>query len=197
MTKELLKDSILTAQHMEMLRAMANNPLGNYAGIPGLTSSLLGGPGPGHGSVRMFDCSRFHRESLVPHSHRFDVLCLVLRGYVVNHIWTERPGDSFVATEYTYMGAPGYLQPGQVSEPASYAAVGTRYDAGEFYSMKAAEIHSIEFSRDACVLFFEGPQVTSEVTVLEPFVDGRKVPTFQVQPWMYQRAALSAEEVFV
>ena len=85
MTEELLDDSMLTELQLQMLKAMANSRLGNYAGIPGLSSSLLGGPK--HGRVRLFDCSRAHEESIVPHSHRFDVLCLVLRGAVENHLW--------------------------------------------------------------------------------------------------------------
>ena len=184
MTEELLDDSMLTESQLQMLKAMANSRLGNYAGIPGLSSSLLGGPE--HGRVRLFDCSRAHEESIVPHSHRFDVLCLVLRGAVENHLWHLSPvGDLFTATEVRYTGKPGHLERGTAHPAARYSRMSTRYVHGDFYSMEASEIHSITFSRDALVLFFEGPEQTSETLILEPFVDGVTVPTFQVQPWMY------------
>lgn len=184
MTEELLDDSMLTESQLQMLKAMANSRLGNYAGIPGLSSSLLGGPE--HGRVRLFDCSRAHEESLVPHSHRFDVLCLVLRGAVENHLWHLSPvGDLFTATEMHYTGAPGQLERGGSFEQARYSRISTPYVRGDFYSMKASEIHSITFSRDALVLFFEGPEQVTKTLILEPFVDGVTVPTFQVQPWMY------------
>lgn len=50
MTEKLLDDSILTKSQFQMLKAMANSRLGNYAGIPGLSSFLVGGPE--HGRVR-------------------------------------------------------------------------------------------------------------------------------------------------
>ena len=187
MTEELLDDSMLTESQLQMLKAMANSRLGNYAGIPGLSSFLVGGPE--HGKVRLFDCSRAHEENIVPHSHRFDVLCLVLRGAVENHLWDLSPfGNFFTATEMRYTGKPGHLERGTAHPAARYSRQSTRYVHGDFYSMKASEIHSITFSRDALVLFFEGPEQTSETLILEPFVDGVTVPTFQVQPWMYAPA---------
>jgi hypothetical protein len=189
MSEDLLHKSVLTKSQLEILQSMCNSKLGNYAGIPGLTSSLLGGPT--HGKVRLFECSRAHQESLVPHSHRFDVMCLVLRGYVDNHIWRKSThGDEFMPTRLSYLGAPGthqrFPEGAESYVVARYVRDTTRYDHGEFYNMKATDIHSIDFSRDAVVLFFEGPELTTDTVILEPFVDGKVVPTFNVQPWMYQ-----------
>ena len=187
MTEELLDDSMLTESQLQMLKAMANSRLGNYAGIPGLSSFFVGGPE--HGRVRLFDCSRAHEENIVPHSHRFDVLCLVLRGSVENHLWHLSPnGDLFTATELRYTGTPDHLERGVTHPAARYRRQSTRYVHGDLYNMKASDIHSIAFSRDALVLFFEGPEKTAETLILEPFVDGVTVPTFQVQPWMYATA---------
>ena len=186
MSEDLLHKSVLTKSQLQLLQSMCNSRLGNYAGIPGLTSSLLGGPE--HGKVRLFDCSREHQESLVPHSHRFDVMCLVLRGIVENHIWQKGPGDLFTVSKIRYLGAPGCTERVASGEPAAYRRHSTRYEHGEFYSMRACEVHSVNFSRDALVLFFEGPQVSTESVLLEPYVDGKTVPTFQLQFWMYQRA---------
>ena len=65
----------------------------------------------------------------------------------------------------------------------------TTYSAGECYSMTAQEIHSIHFSRGARVLFFEGPSKRNDSVILEPFVDGEIVETFEVKPWMFKRDA--------
>lgn len=186
MSEDLLHKSVLTKSQLHILQSMCNSKLGNYAGIPGLTSSLLGGPE--HGKVRLFDCSRAHQESLVPHSHRFDVMCLVLCGYVDNHIWRRSGhGDEFMPTRLSYQGTPGsHQRVTEGLEPARYVRDTTRYDHGEFYNMKATDIHSIDFSRDAVVLFFEGPEVSADTVILEPFVNGKTVLTFNVQPWMYQ-----------
>lgn len=44
------------------------------------------------------------------------------------------------------------------------------YKEGDEYGMMFDEIHSIFFSRDTWVLFFEGPEVTEETAILEPYV---------------------------
>lgn len=183
-------ETAITGRELQMLQAMANAKLGNYAGIPGLTSSLIGGST--YGKVRLFECSRNHQENIVPHSHRFDVLCLVLRGSVKNHIWQCGVGDQFTASTFKYLDAPGHLMFSGQAEPARYYPETSVYAAGELYSMRASHVHSIEFSRDAVVLFFEGPELTKFTTILQPFVDGKTVPTFQVQPWMYQREEAAA-----
>ncbi len=57
--------------------------------------------------------------------------------------------------------------------------------AGECYSMKAEEIHSIQFSRGAKVLFFEGCARTGSVFI-EPVVGGHVIETFKVESWMFK-----------
>lgn len=178
-------EAAITGRELQMLQAMANAKLGNYAGIPGLTSALIGGPH--YGQVRLFECSRNHQENIVPHSHRFDVLCLVLRGSVKNHIWECGFGDQFTASAFKYLGVPGELAFSGEAKPMRYSPKTSIYTCGEFYSMEASQVHSIEFSCDAVVLFFEGPELTKFTTILQPFVGGKTVPTFQVQPWMYRR----------
>jgi hypothetical protein len=53
--------------------------------------------------------------------------------------------------------------------------------------MRYNEIHSIKFSKDAIVLFFEGPTVTDSSFVLEPVVEGEYIPTMTTEPWMFRR----------
>jgi len=56
--------------------------------------------------------------------------------------------------------------------------------------MQAHEIHSIRFSRDAVVLFLEGPEIHEYSWLLQPvtgFPDNvNTCPTFRVEPWMFQ-----------
>lgn len=171
-----------------LLGRMAHHRLDNYI-IPGLSSSLIGGESKG--TVRLFECSRAHEENITPHSHRFDFQCLVLEGSVTNIVWTpaseREDGDFYAGAVLRYRGAPGEYQksPGDVGR---YKATPNAYEAGDWYGMSHDEIHSIYFSRGAKVLFFEGPQISNETVILEPWVNGALAPTFEVKPWMFLAA---------
>ena len=169
-----------------VLGGMTHSPLGNYI-IPGLTSSLVGGSD--RGTVRVFECSRDHEENVVPHSHRFDFGCFVVRGCVRNRLWrraTPGYGDTYRTSTLTYSGAPGEYQvkPGDY---AAWQAEETSYGPGDVYTMTADQVHSIWFTRGALVVFFEGPTKTDKSLVLEPVVDGAPIPTFRTEPWMFSR----------
>lgn len=172
-----------------VLNQMLHSEVGNYV-IPGLQSALVGGRG--YGCVRLFDNSRRHQEQITPHSHRFDFACLVLEGIVTNRIWreteNEEEGDLFQASDLIYGGECGgkYLDQ-QSREVAHWTYTEIDYGRGHWYTMTAEQVHSIDFSRGARVLFFEGPSKSLRTTILEPFVDGKVVPTFEVKPWMFKR----------
>lgn len=175
-----------------IVKRMAHSSVRNYA-TPGLTSYLIGG-GPAVGRVRLFMSDRDQREFITPHSHRFDFTCLVLRGEVRNVLYvraTENSndlGNSFARGVLKPIdgGLGKYeLLPG--GSPAAYNEVPSIYTAGHTYSMRSAQIHSIYFSKDAEVLFFEGPETAEETYILEPWSNGARVPTFSTQPWMFQR----------
>lgn len=174
---------------------MRNNPIRNYI-APGVTSWLIGGTG--NGKVRMFTADRATREWITPHSHRFNFTCLVLRGTATNILfersWNSDEGDlyAFGMLEAKCGGLGGYnFIPGD-ADVKRMKESSTTYAAGETYSMTAEQIHTIRFSRDAAILFFEGPEVMSQSTVLEPWSDGRRVPTFETRPWMFERSSDSA-----
>lgn len=177
---------------LEFLQTMKHSPVRNYGGIPGLTSWLIGSPGPS-GLVRLMECSRDHQEPIVPHSHRFDFHCCVLDGQVRNLIWTKQPihGDEFQISELVYGGKIGEYRRNK-GFIERWAISSSTYRVGSEYSMKADEVHSIFFSRGAVVLFFEGPTVSETSIILEPFVDGEVVPTFKVEPWMFKRDEVQA-----
>lgn len=167
-----------------ILDSMKRSTLANYI-VPGLSSSLVGGESKG--CVRIFEASRSQLADITPHSHRFAFACLVLRGLVVNRVWEQAfDGELFQLSSLTYGGKPGeYTQ--EPGEPGNWWYTETKYRAGEWYHMTARELHSIEFSADAIVLFFEGPQETERTAILEPFSDGKVIPTFKVEPWMFEK----------
>lgn len=176
---------------VKQLLTMAHSPVSNYA-IPGLTSWLIGQPSP-TGTIRMFVCEREHQEAITPHSHRFDFQCWVLAGTVRNRVWREshfhdQQADKFLRTPLIFAGGMGEYERGH-PDVARFRYSDSVYETGQCYSMEAAEIHSIYFSRGARVLFFEGPTTHGFSQILEPYVDNEVVPTFKVEPWMFKRAA--------
>lgn len=168
--------------------AMANSPIRHYI-APGLTSSLIGGPQ--HGKVRLFCSERETREWVTPHSHRFDFTCLVLRGWAENIIFTRQWGadgaDLYSAGTLKRNEAFGQYEFTPSTEACAYVESSKTYNEGDVYAMTHEQIHSIRFSRDAMVLFFEGPEVTESSLVLEPWSSGKRVPTFETRPWMFER----------
>lgn len=172
--------------NIEMLIQMAHSPLHNYV-LPGMTSYLMGEPN--NGTVRLFVNSRTQFEHITPHSHRFDFQCQVLRGEVINIVFTEKgdgKGDRYLSTKIIYGGEPGHYVR-QKDGVENWVSCRHRYGQGDWYSMRHDEVHSIVFSPDAVVLFFEGPQVSDSSIILEPWVNGEAVPTFKTEPWMFKR----------
>jgi hypothetical protein len=117
------------------LKQMAHSPVRNYV-IPGLTSWLIGNPGPA-GTVRLFHSEREHQECIVPHSHRFDFEATVLRGTVRNIIWRKsvNNGDWFMSSTQTYGGDFGEysLVEGEIGR---YERSEDEYAVGETYRMR-------------------------------------------------------------
>jgi len=162
------------------IKTMAHSPLRNYR-IPGLTSSLVR-------NVRLFECERSHEEAIVPHSHRFDFQCLVLRGVVRNVLWLPNAqGDLFSLSTLEYGNKPGEYTQTRGTAQGYFSRSETRYVEGDTYGMRHTQIHSIFFERDTAVLFFEGPELTNETCILEPVSNGKAVPTFETRPWMFQK----------
>lgn len=175
---------------LDALLKMRHSPLRNYV-VPGLTSWLIGAPSD-KGCIRMFENSRVQLEHVTPHSHRFDFQCWVLRGWVKNYIWSEasewsQDADRYESRLLTYGGAPGkYDFKNHLRGKWQFNMV--EYTEGQCYSMGYRDIHHIVFSRDARVLFFEGPKITDVTKILLPCpYDGSALETFKVEPWMFQK----------
>lgn len=172
------------------IKPMLNNRLENYI-IPGLASSLVGGATSG--KVRLFSTDREARDFITPHSHRFDFTCLVLKGLVRNTIffdeqlmtgdlWCESIIDQVCGTD----GIRSYVHT-RDTIPSRWNQDTQTYQPGETYSMTYDQIHSIYFSRGSEVLLFEGPEVTAKSKMIEPWVNGKVVPTFKTEDWMFNR----------
>jgi len=166
------------------LGEMKRSTINNYI-VPGLESSLIGGEDKG--CVRIFEASRRQLDSITPHTHRFDFMCLVIKGWVDNILWhpaTKDEGDFFEETELSYYGDIGKYDKKVIGRDF-YTPSTQRFKAGETYSMTAEEMHSIVFSKDAVVLFFEGESKTDNSIIIEPVVNGKKIPTFKTEKWMF------------
>ncbi len=165
------------------LKSMMHSPVHNYI-IPGLTSWKIGEPSE-KGMVRLFTCSRNHHECISPHSHRFDFDCLVVSGHVDNITWVKhKDGDEFMVSRLSYNNEIGNHTRLE-EEVCKFKSILSRYGEGKIYGMSYNQIHSIRFTKNSMVLFFEGEDKTNETFMLEPYVNGKKVPTGRVQDWMF------------
>lgn len=168
------------AQALAALAPHLTSRIRNYA-VPDLTSRLLEGWTP-----RVFTVEGYqHTAFTLPHSHRYNLLSIVLAGHVYNRIWFKYrgrgidPGDRH-CTRLTYAGEPGKY----ATAPESYeqwACRGACYRWGEAYYMAHTDVHSIQFSPDACVLILESPPVSDSSIVLH------REPRFVVDPGLFVR----------
>jgi hypothetical protein len=164
---------------LKQIEKMKADKLENYV-LPGLSSHLVS-----QGKIRLFEMSRNQQNEVTPHSHRFDFACLVMEGYVLNKLWEINPaGDEYEVSQLSYSGQIGRYSLSKI-ERQFFHYKEERFNAGEVYAMYANEIHSIYFSRGAKVLFFEGPAISKTSLIIEPVVNGLRVPTFKTEPWMF------------
>lgn len=170
----------------DVLLSLKHSPIYNYI-IPGVTSWLIGEPSK-KGLVRLFECSRNHQETVVPHNHKFDFQCLVLGGRVQHRVFEEYAVTGDDRDFYHICKLGGVLGEYQI-EPVRtgyFGYIDSVYKEGDWYYLDSQEFHSITFSKNTKVLFFEGPNISENSCILQPHVDGI-VPTFQVRPWMFRR----------
>lgn len=182
-------DAGITQDIRDHLIGMTYGAIPNYI-LPGMWSGLVG---EGHHSsqkVRIFQTTRTQDMPITPHSHRFDLACMVLNGWVENTIYTETDdssawGDPFFLSLLKYGGSPGEYEK-EVLGPKRYARVTKKYLPGQWYFMAHEAIHSIVFGRDTALLLIEGDSKTDSSLILEPNVYGKHVETFQVHDWMFK-----------
>lgn len=162
---------------------MASSPLHNYV-IAGLTSQIIG---EGKGRVRLFSNTRKHQDAILPHSHRYHLMCTVISGQVKNHTWTkDEGGDLFQEVSLNYQGEPGKYDKMPL-ELNRYVMKTKTYNAGETYLLSNEEIHSINFSKGAQVLVFESEPIEDYSIVLVPCVNGQPLlEMMETRGYMFQ-----------
>lgn len=170
---------------LQIIMDMKNSSIYNYI-LPGFTSSLIGGEK--FGKVRLFTASRHQHEFITPHTHRFDFACYILQGFVENKIWAETDkenGDLFESS--LLIKKSNFGEYNLTRNKREYWFFTNRtFQQGDWYFLDYDIYHSISFSQDAIILFFEGPQKADSSYILEPVVDNVKIPTFKVEDWMFQ-----------
>ena len=169
---------------LEHIQTMTSSRISNYA-IAGLTSELLT-----EGTVRLFSMENVQTTKITPHSHRFNLASYVLQGSVENTIWYQQPAEAnlghlMALSKQEYKGVPGKYSLTHEWE-AKFTRSVVNYEAGEFYYMDAEEIHSIEFSPNAVVLIFAGPDRYPFSTILEPVGRHGTIPIQETRPWMFK-----------
>ena len=171
--------------NLSILKEMRHSPIRNYV-VPGVTSWLIGHPHK-NGCTRMFTCDRDHFEPVIPHSHRFNMLSVVLKGEVMNLTWNiESSEDLYAKVTQKYWGNPGeYSFEG--SDTNRWVPKSAHYAAWESYYIPHKQIHSIFFSKNSEVLVFEDPELSETSSILLPVVDDEIVNTFKIESWMFKK----------
>ncbi len=163
-----------------------HSPIYNYI-VPGLVSWLLGERNKDGSCTRVFEMTRNQDILITPHSHRFGFECDVIRGEVEQTLWIDgADGDLYSPTELTYKNEPGQYAK-CLLQPQLFRPVTAIYKTHQQYRMGPSDIHSIRFAKGSIVLLQEQCAVTDRSVILEPFVDGERLPTFQTQPWMFRK----------
>jgi hypothetical protein len=174
------------------LAGMIHNRLDNYI-VPGLESYLVGGGE--HGKVRIFHQTREARDWITPHSHRFSFTALVISGAAHQTLFYRHPDDYRLADQWCLStidqvcGTDGLRDYCHVRDTTAsrWTQQTTSYGKGKTYSMQPDEIHSVVFDKGTVVLFLESPQLKTQSVMLEPWVNGKCVPTFRTEPWMFEK----------
>lgn len=167
---------------LEIIESMRSNRRPNYI-APGLESYLIGQE---NCKVRMFHMTHHQQFYISPHNHRFDFCCYVLDGKVTNHHYIPTTGgDPYLISTYD---PNTYAKEGLIDiQTVPFIIRNTEYSANSnpWYSMSRDQFHSITFEKGAKVLFFEGASQDKTSNCLQPIVNGKLIPLFSVEEWMY------------
>lgn len=160
--KNFLQDSTQVASIVES-SIDPSTTIKNY-GVVGTHSSLLA-----HGRTRIFQAVE-ESHFVLAHNHASDLFCVVLKGEVYHNVFEEDPqGKPYLICEQT--GSLGeYQYQGTVTK--NFIRNYNAYEAGESYSLEAAEFHTISFAEGTSVLIVEGEPKGLKREVLFPMIDG-------------------------
>lgn len=179
-----------------LLEGLLSGRVDNYV-IPGLRSGIVTSQGS---RIRLFHQTAHQAQAIIPHSHRFDLLSIVLAGRVRNTIWQpvwkihggHSQGDQNAMARRTmvYDGEMGKYSIGNggKDEMWAFSKSTSKYNEGSSYYMRHDEIHSIEFGAGTVVLLIESPQRSDSNDILLPLdSDGNVIECFKTEPWMFKK----------
>jgi hypothetical protein len=63
----------------------------------------------------------------------------------------------------------------------------TIHRKGAIYDLMAHQFHSVIFSKDSWLLIEEEPEVSNISCMLEPWVNGKRVPVGKTRKWMFTK----------
>lgn len=136
----------------------------------GLDSTLLS-----EGMFRVFTAN-YETQVRLPHSHKYDFACLVLKGSVLNRTYTPIENSKYKENNELHAEYCVTIQTGQLGDykfnrqqRQAFQISEKLHSEGEWYQMTSEDIHTIRFSKGAVVLFIEGPAKTDQVEVLFPY----------------------------
>ena len=155
------------------------NEIQHYA-IPYLTSHQVQ-------SAEILHMEHYQHGLVAPHSHRHNLLFVVLEGAVSNDLYLpDDRGPEYLIRTIKYGGRPGKYSSDNEEARGRFRSVRYSFNAGDCFRMLADEIHSIYFGKDAKLLRVSGPELTETSLQLIPVTDKAVcVDIAAVQPWMF------------
>lgn len=148
--------------------------VGNYI-VTGLSSHLLKGA-----KVRFFEASRSADTLIQPHSHRYCLFSLVIRGRVTHTLYRRTKnqdtaeGEDFAVRKIEFVGedADGQYKVQDLNhaevEYATFYRHQVTYDVGHSYYLSSDDIHSVIFEPGTILLILEGSEIKDSSVILEP-----------------------------
>lgn len=173
--------------HVDDLLRMGHSPIHNYT-APGLTSWLVGLPHEA-GSIRLLTSEIEQQNFQIPHSRRYDAQYIVLRGAIEVQHWKQMTssigGDLHETAVLHYCGMPGKYT--TESHGQSRWTRTTQAYVSQVLYLRAEDVCSLRLMRQTALMLLQGPTLRSTSIILEPVVNGKRVPLFKVEPWMFQK----------
>ena len=155
------------------------NEIQHYV-IPYLTSHKVQ-------SAEILHMEHYQHGLVAPHSHRRDLLFVVLEGVVHNELYiSDDSGPEYLVRKIKYEGHPGKYSSDNEEVRGRFRSVRYSFNAGDRFRMLANEIHSIYFNKGAKLLRVSGPELIATSLQLIPVTDKAvRVDIAAVQPWMF------------
>jgi hypothetical protein len=138
-------------------------------------------------SAEILHMEHYQHGLVAPHSHRHDLLFVVLEGMVSNELYLpDDSGPEYLVRTIKYEGRPGMYSVDNEEARRRFRVARYNFNAGDRFTMLSTDIHSIYFGKDAKLLRVSGRELVATSLQLIP-VNDRAAPVdiSAVQPWMF------------